>query len=253
MSDFVKKITQNSRFERTAVPRWRAPLCFSVEGLPENENAFVVQRLTEIASRAGAPLQNKGCAKSSSNFHVVFTLNARQVAKDWYAHHRDMFETNTDGPSQISRFVDPSPAPAVRVWHAATLFASDGTPFVVVDPADPVESVPHTDDIWSMLTTRGTIGLNYAVVIIDGTKTNGAGLAPLADYAAMAGLAELDLGAQLGEDPTILKLFSESASARPVGLTSRDQSFLSALYHADQSTRNLRAQIAHTMAQNSSP
>jgi len=252
VSDFVRKITQSTRFDRTAVPRWRAPLCFSVQGIPESESTFVAQRLAQIASRAGATVQGQGCAKGSYNFHVMFTLNAGQAAKDWYAHHRDMFETNST-QAQISRFVDPANPGAVRVWHAATLFGTDGVPLAPVNPGEPIESVPHLDDIWSMLTSRGVLGLNYAVVIIDGTRAKGAGLAQLADYAAMAGLADLDLGADLGQDPTILRLFAEPASARPVGLTSWDQSFLSALYHADQNPRNLRAQIAGTMAHDISP
>ena len=254
VSDFVKRITQSTRFDRTlGVARWRAPLCFSVEGLPENESTFVVQRLSQIASRVGAPLKSQGCSKGSYNFHVVFTLNAAQAAKDWFAHHRDMFESNTSTPSEINRFVDPSSPGPVRVWHAATLFGTDGQPLVVVDPGNPVESPPRLDDVWSLLTSRGVIGLNYAVIIIDGTRAKGAGLAPLADYAALAGLAELDLGAALGNDPTILRLFTEPADARPVSLTSWDQSFLSGLYHADQSPRNQRAQIVQTMAHNISP
>ena len=54
VTEFVTKITQSTRFDRSAVARWRAPLCFSVEGLPQNEDLFVVQRLTQIARDAGA-------------------------------------------------------------------------------------------------------------------------------------------------------------------------------------------------------
>src|SRR5215469_836942 len=185
VSDFVSRITQSTRFERGTVARWRAPLCFDVEGLPENEGRFVVDRLSQIASYAGAPLQGEGCSKSTSNFHVVFTLNAEQVARRWYAHHRDLFESNGD-LTQINGFVRPSNPGAVRVWHSATLFGTDGHTLVAVDPADPVEAEPHLDATGSRLHSRAVVGLNYAVIIIDGRRANGAGLAPLADYAAMA-------------------------------------------------------------------
>jgi hypothetical protein len=221
-----------------------------VQGLPDNENAFVVQRLSQIASGAGARIRSEGCGKGSYNFNVLFTLNAGQAAKDWYSHDRDLFEENAGTPAQIDRFVDPSTPGPVRVWHNATLFGTDGEPLVRVDPGDPIESLPRLDYTGSRLTSPGVIGLNFAVVIVDGTKTNAAGLAPLADYVAMAGLAELDLGADLGNDPTILRLFTAPADARPAGLTAWDQAFLGALYHTEESPKNLRTQLAGTVARN---
>ena len=219
-----------------------------MEGLPENENAFVVQRLTQIASGAGARIQSEGCRKGSYNFHVLFTLNANRAAKHWYAYHRDLFEENASSQAQIDRFVDPSNPAPVRVWHNATLFGTDGETLIPVDPGDPVESLPPLDYTGSRLTSPGVIGLNFAVVIVDGTKTNGAGLAPLADYVAMAGLAELDLGADLRNDPTILRLFTVPADARPSGLTAWDQAFLGALYRTAESPKNLRTQLAASVA-----
>jgi hypothetical protein len=248
VSDFVRKITQSSRFDHASVARWRAPLCFSVEGLPQNESAFVAQRLAQIASAAGARVQSEGCGKGSYNFHVLFTLNADRDAKDWYTHHRNLFEENARAPAQIDNFVNPSPPAAVRVWHNATLFGTDGEPFVHVSQGDPVEPLPVLEYTGSRLTSPGLLGLNYAVVIVDGTKTNGAGLSPLTDYIAMAGLAELDLGADLGNDPTILRLFSAPADARPAGLTAWDQAFLSALYRTEETPKNLRTQLAATVA-----
>jgi hypothetical protein len=228
--------------------RWRSPLCLSVEGLPQNENAFVVQRVSQIASAAGAPLQTQGCAKGSYNFHVVFTLNADRAAKDWYGDHRDLFEENAAGPAQINRFVEPSTPAPVRVWHNATLFGADGKPLVPVDAGEPIEPLPQPYITGSRL-PHGVIGLNYAVIIVDGTRTNGAGLAAIADYVAMAGLAELNLGAELGDDQTILTLFTAPAVQRPPGLTAWDRAFLSALYHFEQSQRILRADLSGTMTQ----
>jgi hypothetical protein len=219
-----------------------------VQGLPENENAFVAQRLTQIASGAGARIRSEGCGKGSYNFHVLFTLNAEQAAKDWYRHHRDLFEENASSWSQIDAFVRPSTPGPVRVWHDATMFGNDGEPIFRVDPGNPVESLPELDYTGSHLMTPGKIGLNYAVVIVDGSRTNSAGLAPLADYVAMAGLADLDLAADLGNDPTILRLFTAPADARPAGLTAWDQAFLSALYHTTKSPKNSRADLATTVA-----
>jgi hypothetical protein len=251
VSRFVSKISSSTRFDRRVVARWRAPLCFNVQGLPDAQNHFVLARLAQIASNSGAQLQNEGCSKGAYNFNVVFTLDADQVAHDWYALHRDMFDTNASN-TQLRRFLNPPTPTAVRVWHDATLFGSDGLSLIPVNQGDPVEPLPDFDVTGSRLPTRGAIGLNFAVVIIDGKLAAGAGLAQLADYAAMVGLADLDLDAEVGPVPTILRLFAEAPQLRPAGLTAWDQAFLNALYHSEASPRSLRAQLAgsvvHVMA-----
>jgi hypothetical protein len=65
----------------------------------------------------------------------------------------------------------------------------------------------------------------------------------------MVGLAELNLGAELGDDQTILTLFTAPAAQRPLGLTAWDRAFLNAVYHFEQSQRILRADISDTMTQ----
>lgn len=249
VSDFVSRISSSSRFDRAVVTRWRAPLCFNVQGLPDAENRFVAGRLSQVASASGAKVQSEsdGCSKGAYNFNVVFTLDANQAAKDWYSRHRDMFDTNAT-TTQVRRFLNPPGPVAVRVWHDATLFGTDGQPLGNVNPGDPVESIPDVYNTGSRLTTQAAVGLNYAIVIIDGNLAKDAGLAQLADYAAMAGLADLDLEADAGSVPTILRLFTESPQQRPPGLTVWDQSFLSALYHSEDTSRNLRAELAGTVS-----
>jgi hypothetical protein len=160
-----------------------------------------------------------------------------------------MFDTNASA-TQVRHFLNPSTPEAVRVWHDATLFGSDGQPLMRLDQGDPVEPIPDFYSTGSRLTTQATIGLNYALVIIDGNLAKGAGLGQLADYAAMAGLADLNLDADVGSVPTILRLFTEAPQQRPTGLTLWDQRFLTALYHSEQSSRNLRAQLAGSVANN---
>jgi hypothetical protein len=54
MQGFVRRITQNPRFSDESLPRWRAPVCFAVAGLPTTEGLFVLDRLAHIAGSAGA-------------------------------------------------------------------------------------------------------------------------------------------------------------------------------------------------------
>jgi hypothetical protein len=55
----------------------------------------------------------------------------------------------------------------------------------------------------------------------------------LADYISMVGFAQIRRKPELGDAPTILRLFAESDVARPQGLSSWDQAFLKSLYGED--------------------
>jgi hypothetical protein len=249
VSAFVGSITQSTRFDSHWVARWRAPVCIAVQGVSDQEAKYVASRISQIAKWAGAQVEGPACAKGTSNFYVVFTTNPDQTAKEWYARDRDLFDDNATD-SQVRAFLNPRTPGAVRVWHSATLFNTDGTTVIPVDPGDPVEPIPELYHTGSRLPLQAAIGLNYALVVIDSSKANGAGLGQLADYSAMAGLADLDLDANVGNVPTILRLFNEPSYAHPAGLTAWDQTFLHALYHSDESPRNLRAAIARSMTRN---
>ena len=255
VSAFVHDITQSTRFDRQSVARWHVPLCFDVQGLPENETGFVAARLSQVARCAGAQVRSAGCSEDRANFRVVFSLNADQAAKDEYARHRRMFDRGASR-AQIERFLDPPSPAAVRVWHDAMPIGKDGFPLIPIDPTSPVEPMAYQNfqyDGGSRLTAEAIPGLSFTLIIIDGTRAGGASLGQLADYAAMVGLADLGFGANVGEVPTILRLFSASGPAQPAGLTPWDQAFLGALYHADQSASNLRTQIAGAMVRNLTP
>jgi len=83
-----------------------------------------------------------------------------------------------------------------------------------------------------------------ALVVIDTTVPKTATLGQLTDFAAMVGLGDIDVDADIGDAPSILQLYAASPDAPPSGLTTWDQAFLSALYHADQSSVTQRSQIA---------
>jgi len=72
-------------------------------------------------------------------------------------------------------------------------------------------------------------------------------LGQLADYVAMVGLAKLKPGANLGDAPTILKLFDGAPGAAPTGLTDWDHAFLKSLYSTEQVEVEQSGQIARAM------
>ena len=75
----------------------------------------------------------------------------------------------------------------------------------------------------------------------------------MADYIGMVGLTELDIDADVGNTPTILRLFTSSQETPPSGLTAWDQAFLKALYHTDQSSRLQDSHISMMIVHDLSP
>jgi hypothetical protein len=243
---YVEKLTHSTRFHEESIARFRAPLCLAVAGMPNAETEYVLKRVPEIATAAGAQVMPQGC--SPKNFIVVFTPDADQFVKDWHGRDAVLFDANAS-PPQVDRFLTPSTPSAVRVWHNGVIYGRDG-------PVQPAEggrlAMQSFDD--SRLTLEAVVGLSLAIVVIDTTRTNGAKLGQLADYAAMVGLVDMQSDTDLGDAPTILRLFTEPPEARPRHLTVWDQAFLKAIYqHTEQKSRTQRSQIAERIVQDVLP
>ena len=73
------------------------------------------------------------------------------------------------------------------------------------------------------------------VVVVDQEQTEDLELAPLTDYIAMIALAQIrrDADSEPGAAPTILRLFDDTDTERPQGLSTWDQAFLKSLYATD--------------------
>ena len=90
-------------------------------------------------------------------------------------------------------------------------------------------------------------GLSYVYVVVDLRRLQGVTRGQLADYVAMVGLAQINPGAQLGDAPTILKLFDGAPQAALPGMTAWDQAFLRSLYTVDQKVMVQQGEIGLNM------
>jgi len=61
----------------------------------------------------------------------------------------------------------------------------------------------------------------------------------------MIGMTKLKLDADMGDAPTILRLFTASAGDAPSNLSNWDRAFLKALYHTSHAARDQLAEITH--------
>jgi hypothetical protein len=94
--------------------------------------------------------------------------------------------------------------------------------------------------------------LSSVIVVVDGNRVQNLQLGQLADYMGMVGLAEVNLDADVGSAPSIMKLFRDVPDP-PQGLSSFDQAFLSSLYRAEQASVMQESAMKTIMLESISP
>jgi hypothetical protein len=110
----------------------------------------------------------------------------------------------------------------------------------------------------SLLRKQTRQDFSRAFLIADAKKIDGVPFGPLADYLAMASLAQIDADADTAGYPTILNLFAARARGEaPVAeMTSWDLSYLAGLYKTQRTAPDAREQerdIARRMNKNVAP
>ena len=254
VNGFVEGITHNPRYYDGAIPRWRAPLCFAVAGWPDEEGALVLARLSQIAASAGARVARRNC---EYNFYLVLTSDPDQLIKRIYRGSHSVFDRAAGMPA-IRRFLSPSNPEAVRVWHNAAIISRHDMPASEDASCGAISAdnraAPVSCQYEASRLARGDVwGLTLAFVIVDTNRSQGLSYVQLADYAAMVGLIDVEFDSDVGNAPTILRLFTQSPESRPSGLTAWDLAFLNALYHTDQSSQTQRSEIAVRIIQDVAP
>jgi len=91
------------------------------------------------------------------------------------------------------------------------------------------------------------------IALVDITRVMGLDWRQVADYVVMTGLTEINLDADVGDVPTILRLFSASGDARPQRLTAWDRAFIRALYVTDAVYRHQRVEMEKRMYRDLAP
>jgi hypothetical protein len=220
---FVRGITRNPDFSDD---------CLLVAGMAAEAVKYVSARISQISSSAGAPLARVPC---QPNFVIVATSEPDHVLDAWYARDSRLFGNAT--PAHIRQFLERSQSRPVRVWYNINLGRKSGVRNGHFIPSNNrAESSPFVGN--------AVFDFFSVFAIIDTNRTGHATLDQLAGYVAMAGLTSVDLDADLGGAPSILRLFATSGESRPSGLSNWDAAFLKALYQSNQTSRTQRFEIA---------
>lgn len=238
---FVSGITRVPFQDSLAQWEKENPICFEIAGMTRDYGAFTLNRLSKIAEAAGAPLAPDSC---KPNFYVIATAVPDELVAAWSKH--DFWIFGDAGPKRIDDFARASTP--IRVWYNAMRYNADGTPCSgawLFSTANAFEA-PLCEG--GGLIRWGTVrDLSSVIVLIDTRLTKGITLDQLAAYVAMVGLAEIRADAKVGDAPTILRLFSDSAHAPAQGLSTWDAAYLKALYHTDHSGRTQFLDVGKSM------
>jgi len=234
-----------------SLARWTSPICPLVVGLPRDQNSFIRQRLAEIVVAAGAPLAPQPC---HANVIVIVTAEPDAILKAWYKRDWQLFGDATE--HRINKWIN-TPR-AARVWYNTANESASGIPYTTMSAAGMMVP-PDANVLIDTITETSHIVFNAVrafssvIVAIESGRAEGISLHALADYAGMVGLAEIQLDADLGEVPTILRLFSTPEGAKPTGLSDWDSAFLKGLYNTSQKTKFQRSAIAQAMVHQLAP
>jgi hypothetical protein len=224
-----------------SIARWqtRTSICPLVAGLPHDDGEYMLSRLSQIATAAGAPLSPENC---TPNFYVIVTSVPDELIAAWSKRNHFLFG-NASG-TQIRRFMTASTP--VRVWYNVQLTDRDGIPC----PVSFGLPICPADGHFAFGTVRD---LSSVIVLIDARLAKGISFGQLSAYIAMNGLAEIRPRARVGDAPSILHLFADSKSAPPLGLSAWDAAYLKAIYHTQQDDKTQLLVVKESMVNDVAP
>jgi hypothetical protein len=239
INTFVSEIAVAPYLQSLA--RWEKeiPICPQVAGLPYADGEYVLARLSEIATSAGASLAPDIC---QANLRIIVSSVPDEIIAAQYKREPWMFG-NANG-AKIRQFLKGS-AP-VRVWYNTTYFNWDGR----LCPLNQGFPVCTQDANVRLAALRD---LSSVIVLIDARQIKDITMGQLAAYVAMIGLAEIRINAKIGDAPTILHLFTDPANAPALGMSTWDAAYLKALYKTQHEDKTQLLALKEAMIRDVAP
>jgi hypothetical protein len=197
---------------------WRRPVCPLVGGLPQKDGQFVFDRLTDTLTSLGIVMGSVGCRP---NFFILATtayVDTPRPVRIWY--NAELRSADGGGDQQLTQGVN-------------TQF--QGTPTYFAYPVSPRTEFAVVRELASV------------IAVIDLTRMGGMDWRQVTDYVAMHGLTNVRTDADVGDAPSILRLFSEPPADRLMALSDWDRAFVRAAYQTDRKSRRQRLRVWQIM------
>jgi hypothetical protein len=226
--------------------RWDHPVCPLVAGMPRGAGEFALLRLSQIARSAHVPLGSETCRP---NLFVIVAQNPERFLRLWWRHDPRLFNTRF-GVAPVKRFIEYSRP--VRVWYNAAVTGGDNGVVLgnllatSTDPGGGLVDYPvfaGPSILGSRITRTVVQNISSAIVVVDLAQVSKLNIGQLVDYIGLVGLAEINLDKDVGEAPTILKVFSATNIPPPPEMTVWDRALLQSLYTTPQRNRMQLSQM----------
>lgn len=213
--------------------RWDVQICPLVAGLPRQYGELVLARISQVATEAHAPLAARTCRP---NLYVVITNDPDQLLRRWWDRDKMMYDTR-EGIAPVYDFLN-SRQP-IRIWYNSNIGCGGGEPmssgvsFGLPGVAPPFCTGGGGFD--TLLMYGATRSITSAVVVIDDRQVKKLTFQQMADYVALASLADVRLDPARAPPTSILSVFGHAKP--PPGLTSWDRALLYALYNTNHASK----------------
>ena len=229
--------------------RWQGDICPGVLGLRQDQAQAFIDRIALRAYQLGIDTGASGC---TPNLMIFVAPDANVFARQLFEDDRSLFayfyeqNISTRGHLALEDFLN-TPRP-VRWWHVVRRTTAEGMRLASTNAREGPRGGFRDAQILRSEGSRLRQAIRQefarAIVVIDASRTVGTPLAALADYVAMAALAQLDPGADYSANPTILNLFTAPETARPRELTAWDVAYLQGLYSVTPEAASVTQQHA---------
>jgi hypothetical protein len=230
-----------------SLARWNQPICLLVSGVSADHSAVILARVTQAAAAVGVKIQPAPCRV---NLYIVATDEPDVLLRSLHKRAPGLF--GEESPAAVERFFQ-TPRP-VRVWYNTQFVGKYGNRLHSVDLGRAANHPLVHNNLAEMSPLEfDDVRHIFAVIeTVDVARIAGVDIGRLADYLAMTGLAEINLDANLGAAPTILRTFDAlgapvSAPEAPAELTAWDRGLLHGLYVTAQSSKMQRSLIEDVM------
>ncbi len=211
--------------------RWSRRVCVGAVNLQRETAQALIDRVSQVAIDVGLDAGDPGCR---ADILILGADDGRAMAEAMVSHRPNAFRPGWSGASrsalQLARFQESDAA--VRWWHVALPVVGDTGQIAVSMPGSGPPLIPGG----TRLRTEVRNNLSRAIIIVDFNRASSVSFEQLADFVAMAALAQIDPDADMSGFPSVLNVFDDPSAA--TGLTDWDRAYLTGLYGVEMNRRN---------------
>ena len=241
--------------------RWEDGICPITVGLRPSATRFVTQRVRDIATRAGAPVNGQKSCRP--NITIEFTTTPQALADTLRKKHASLlgYYDNSDQLEKLATVTHP-----VQAWYATATkdvggaiepdkstrngigleLAQDGNAGKFVYPNATALHVTG-----SHLGDGLRSGFYNVIIVADPTKLADYEIGSLADYISLLALTQLNSLDTCQQLPSIVNMLAAGCEGKADALSDNDLAYLRGLYKMgpDRTGRTQRDEIAYQMNQ----